>query len=84
MNYLFISISLLTLSIALIFSNNPEIISTAWIFEASILFYFFTKTKENKIFILGMILFIIGTILLGNVSVQTADYLFFIPFALIL
>ena len=84
MNYLFISISLLTLSIALIFSNNPEIISTAWIFEASILFYFFTKTKENKIFILGMILFIIGTILLGDVSVQTADYLFFIPFALVL
>lgn len=84
LNYLFISISLLTLSIALIFSNNPEIISTAWIFEASILFYFFTKTKENKIFILGMILFIIGTIMLGNLSVETANYIFLIPFTLIL
>ncbi len=84
MNYLFISISLLTLSIALIFSNNPEIISTAWIFEASILFYFFTKTKENKIYILAMILFIIGTLLLSNLSVARADYIFLIPFALIL
>jgi hypothetical protein len=37
--------------VALVFSNHPEIISTIWLFEASILFYFFSKTKENKIFV---------------------------------
>jgi hypothetical protein len=48
-SYLFISISLFSLSIALVFSNNPEIISTVWLFEATILFYFYHQTKEDKI-----------------------------------
>jgi hypothetical protein len=49
-SYLFISISLFSLAIALVFANNPEIISTVWLFEATILFYFYSKTKENKVF----------------------------------
>ena len=50
LSYLFISISLFSLAIALVFANNPEIISTVWLFEATILFYFYSKTKENKVF----------------------------------
>jgi hypothetical protein len=49
LSYLFISISLFSLAIALVFANNPEIISTVWLFEATILFYFFNQTKEDKI-----------------------------------
>ena len=40
-------------------TNNPEIISAVWLFEATILFYFFSKAEENKIFTIGIILFII-------------------------
>jgi hypothetical protein len=49
LSYLFISISLFSLAIALVFANNHEIISTVWLFEATILFYFFNQTKEDKI-----------------------------------
>ena len=82
-SYLFISISLFSLAIALIFSNNPEIISTVWLFEATILFYFFNQAKENKIGILWMILFIIWIVQLFELSASKWEFFFLIPLILI-
>jgi hypothetical protein len=82
-SYLFISISLFSLSIALVFSNNPEIISTVWLFEATILFYFYNQTKEDKIGTLWIILFIIGILQLFDLSADKSQFLFLIPLSLI-
>ena len=57
--YLFVSISIFSLAIALIFSSSPEVVSLIWLFESTILFFFFNKTKETKIFNAAIILFII-------------------------
>ena len=83
LSYLFISISLFSVAIALVFSNTPEIISTVWLFEATILFYFFNKTQENKIWVLGLVLFIIWVLQLFDLSASKWEYLFLIPLALI-
>jgi len=40
-----------SLAIALIFSEYQQIVSAVWLFEATIMFYFFNKTKEIKIYI---------------------------------
>lgn len=84
-SYLFISISIFSLAIALVFSKNTEIISTLWLFEASILFYFYNKTKENKIFIVSIILFMIWIFNLFTLIdiVRSREYLFLVPFTII-
>lgn len=83
-SYLFISISIFSLAVALVFSNSPEIISSIWLFEATILFYFYNQTKENKIWTLWIILFIIWILQLFNLEANIAQYLFFVPLSLIL
>ena len=83
LSYIFISISLFSLAIALVFSNNHEIISTVWLFEASILFYFFNQTKENKIGTLWIILFMIWILQLFDIPVSQWEYLFLIPLTII-
>jgi len=45
-----ISISLFSIAIAFVFSDYPEIISTTWLFEATILFFFYSKNSNKKIF----------------------------------
>jgi len=86
MSYLWISISIFSFAIALVFSNNPEIISLTWLFEATILFYFHIKSKSQKLFIWAIILFLIGVINLFNLSswVNEGDFMFLVPFALML
>ena len=85
LSYLFISISLLSIAIALIFSNNPEIISTIWLFEATILFYFFSKTKEDKIFTVWIILFLVWIFKMFGLLdiVKSKEFLFLVPFSII-
>lgn len=84
--YLFVSISIFSLSIALIFSSSPEVVSLIWLFEATILFYFFSKTKETKIFNAAIVLFIIWIVKLIELEnyVKTGDLIFIIPLALII
>lgn len=85
LSYLFIAISVLSLSIALVFSNNPEIVWMMRLFEATILFYFFSQNKENKIFTMWMILFTIWTLRLLELDgiVHKYDFIFLIPFSII-
>ncbi len=83
--YIWISISLFSLATALIFSDNDEVISTVWLFEASVMFYFFSKTKESKIFVWWLILFIIWVFDLFTLLnvVKEGKFVFLIPFTLI-
>lgn len=83
LSYLFISISLFSLSIALVFANSPEVISTVWLFEATILFYFYNQTRETKVFWLWLMLFIIWILQLFDLNVAKKDFLFLIPFSII-
>ncbi len=84
--YLFISMSIFSIAIALIFSKSPEVISLIWLFEATILFYFFGKTKETKIFNAAIILFIIWIVKLLELEnyVERWDFMFLVPIALII
>jgi len=84
-SYLAISISVFSLAIALIFSNYQSIISSIWLFQATIMFYFFYKTKEIKIYIAWILLFLIWIIKLLTLIdiVNSKDYIFLIPFSLI-
>lgn len=57
--YLGISISLFSISIAIIFSSAPFIVSMAYLFEASILLYFASKLNNIKINIAWIIVLLI-------------------------
>lgn len=84
-SYIAISISVFSLAIALIFSNYESIISSIWLFEATIMFYFFSKTKELKIYSAWIILFLVWIIKLFYLIdlVHSKDFIFLIPFSLI-
>lgn len=55
-NFLAIWISLLSIAIALIFSNYHFIVALFWLLESAILFFFYHKVKDLKIVIAGLIL----------------------------
>ncbi len=57
--YAGISLSLFSFAVAFVFSDYPEIISTVWLFEATILYYFYSKIKDWKIIEAWNVLFII-------------------------
>lgn len=55
-----LSVSFFSLAIALIFSENPEVISIIWLLEASVLFFVSQKLQSTKIAFWGLVLFVIG------------------------
>ena len=55
-----IGISLFSLAVAFVFSENKEIISIVWLLEASILFFLAEKTCSVKIAAWALVLFVIG------------------------
>lgn len=85
-NYLLISISFFTLSIAIIFSDNPSIISIIWLIEATILYFFYSKTDSKKIYILSVIISIIWSVQLIEIvsNLDYKEYSFYITFIIIL
>lgn len=83
--FLGVSISLFSLSVAYVFSTSSEIVAVIWLFEASLLFYFYNKTKDAKVYFGGVILMMIGliklTILLSLIRAE--NYLALIPLSVI-
>jgi len=76
-----ISISLFSLAVAYIFSTHSEVVSIVWLFEASVLFYFYKRTSDLKIYTSAVVLMLVGLVkmtiildVLGN-----RDYVSFIP-----
>ncbi len=84
-NYAMISLSIFSIAIAIIFSKYPEITWTIWLFEATILFYFYSRNRENKLFIAWNILFIIWLVKLSLLVsiIQEWDFKFLISFSII-
>ncbi len=84
-SYIAISISVFSLAIALIFSNYESIISSVWLFEATIMFYFYSKMNDNKILWAWTVLFLIWIIKLFDLInlVHPKDFIFLIPFSII-
>jgi len=56
------SVSLFSLAIAYIFSKNSEIVAVIWLFEASLLYYFYKKTRDIKVYLAGFVLMLIGLV----------------------
>jgi len=71
-----ISLSLFSLSIAYIFSKSPEVISMIWLFESSILFYFYHRSKDFKVYVLALVLMFVGLLKLLNLLnvIEVSDY----------
>lgn len=83
--YYWISISLFSLAIAYVFWEYDEVVASIWIFESSLLFYFFSKIKDVKIYIAWIIVFLIWLVklfLLLSV-VQEGKFWFLVSFLLI-
>ena len=88
------SVSIFSLSIAFICSKYPEVISTVWLFEATILYYVYSYFhKDNNIssvwksciIVWANILFLIWVVNLGRLLfiVDTGDYMFLVSFSII-
>ncbi len=61
-SFIGIAVSLFTLSIAFVFADHDEIVSAAWLFEATVAFLFFARLRSLLLYILGCILMAIGAI----------------------
>lgn len=83
--FLGISISLFSLAVAYIFSKHSEVISAVWLFEATLMFYFYGKAKDLKIYAAGIVLMFIGLVELSVLltKVHLGDYLSLIPLTVI-
>lgn len=57
-----IAISLFTLAIAFLFSQNAELVSIIWLLEANVLFFLSSRTKSSKIAFAAITIFVIGVI----------------------
>ncbi len=60
--YIWICISLFSLAIALVFSKHTWVVSIVWLLESSLLFYFYQKTNDTKIYLASIILMFIWII----------------------
>ena len=80
-----IIVSLVAIAVAFIFSKYPEIIGTLWLFEATLLFYFFSRVKSWKLYIAGIVLFIIGILkFVGLLDiVQSWDFMLLISLTIV-
>ena len=66
-SYIWVCLSLFSLAIALVFSKYAWVVCIIWLFESTLLFYFYQKTKESKIYLASIILMIIWIIKLWSV-----------------
>lgn len=76
-----LSISIFSLAIAFVFSGSPEIISIVWLLEASILYFFYKRTSNLKIYIFAFVMMVVGlTKILSFIgSIHTGQYSKLIP-----
>lgn len=80
-----ISVSLFSLAIAFVFSKNAEVVSAVWLFEATLMFFFYKKTEDFKVYFAGIILMAIGLFKLFVLIdvVQPKDFVALIPLSVI-
>lgn len=85
-SFAWISISLFSIAVAFVFSAYPEIISATWLFEATLLYYFYSKTLSWKLFTFATVLFAIWLTKFWVLIdlVERGDFMFLISFIIIL
>ncbi len=81
-----VSISLFSLAVAYVFSRHSEIISSIWLFEAVLMFYFYRRRRDIKFYAAGLILMTVSLMKMVNLIplVGTGEYVFLIPLAIML
>lgn len=57
--FLWIAISLFSISVALVFAQMPAIVAMVWLFQSSLVFFFANKLWQQKIYAAGIILFMV-------------------------
>ncbi len=80
-----ISISLFSLAIAFVFSKHSEVVSAVWLFEASLMYFFYKRNEDIKVYAAGLILMAIGLWKLFELidQVVSEEFLSLIPIAVI-
>jgi MFS family permease len=80
-----ISISLFSLAIAYIFSTHSEVISAIWLFEASLMFYFYQRSRDVKVYFFALALMMIGLIKMFVLmeAVAVREFIVLIPLLII-
>lgn len=80
-----ISLSFFSLAIAYIFSNHPEAIASIWIFESTLLFSFYKRSRDVKIYLAGVLLMIVGIVKMVSLLgiVDRGEYIALVPLMII-
>ncbi|OIP53681.1 hypothetical protein AUK10_02105 [Candidatus Gracilibacteria bacterium CG2_30_37_12] len=79
--YLGVSLSLFSIAILVIFASEPAVVASIWFFEATLLLFFYSRIQDIKIFLGGLVLFIIGIVKYSVfiTSLETGIYMQLIP-----
>lgn len=81
-NFLAISVSLVSISIALIFSEYNFVVALFWLFESSIILYFYTKVGDIKIALAAIVLMLSWIIewihTISGINARS-EYLYLVP-----
>lgn len=80
-----ISISIFSLAVVYVFSKHSEIISAILLFESALLFYFYSRKQNFKIYLAGIILMFVGVSHLFRIigSIETREYLILVSMFII-
>ncbi len=84
-SYLWISISLFSIAILIIFASRPAVVASIWFFESTVLFFFFKRIKDAKIYLAACILFLIWIIKYSSFipTIESRDFIALIPLAFV-
>ena len=80
-----ISISLFSLAVAFVFSKHSEVVSAVWLFEAALIYFFYRRNRDIKLFAAASILMAIGLIKLFELidRVEPEEFMSLIPLSVI-
>jgi hypothetical protein len=84
-SYLGISISLFSIAIFLIFSQHKDVVASIWFFESTILYFFFKRLKDIKVYLAAMVLFFIWILRYSTYipTLEQNDFVALVPLAIV-
>lgn len=80
-----ISISLFSLAIAFVFSKHSEVVSAVWLFEAALVYFFYRRNRDIRLFAAASILMAIGLWKLFELInwVEAEEFMSLIPLSVV-
>lgn len=84
-SYLWTALSLFSIAVLIVFSDKAAIVAAIWLFEATILYYFYSLKNDIKVYIWACLLFAIWIwkYLLYTFSMTNGDFAQLIPVSFI-